>query len=238
MNDQPKPLAVAWSIARARRTRQPRPTGDGFVQSDDFAEVLARLRTDGVDVLPSERAALARFRYRMEEIDPDTLSADGSARLLAQPLQRRGTVARGRRDSSAGEATVLRVPGAFDTPWATVGGESLSLNDIEHGKIRRFEDPRIHAALVCGSVSCPTLRYEPFGDDLGAQLDDQMRSFLAERWRHGRPGHRHTPAVASLPLVRRRLRPARGECQRGSPPVDTILHGRSHSGCPTTMPPG
>jgi hypothetical protein len=74
---------------------------------------------------------------------------------------------------------VLRVPGAFDRPWATISGEELSLNAIEHGKIRRFGDPRIHGALVCGSVSCPTLRYQPFGPDLNEQLDDQMASFLA-----------------------------------------------------------
>ena len=65
-------------------------------------------------------------------------------------------------------------------PMFTVGGESLSLDNIEHGKIRRFKDPRIHAALVCGSASCPTLRFEPFeGRTLDAQLDDQMTSFLA-----------------------------------------------------------
>lgn len=56
----------------------------------------------------------------------------------------------------------------------------MSLDDIEHGKIRRFGDPRIHGSLVCGSVSCPTLRNEPFtGALLDKQLDDQMRSFLA-----------------------------------------------------------
>jgi hypothetical protein len=32
---------------------------------------------------------------------------------------------------------------------------------------------------VCGSASCPTLRYEPYaGDHLDAQLDDQIRAFL------------------------------------------------------------
>jgi hypothetical protein len=56
----------------------------------------------------------------------------------------------------------------------------MSIDDIEHGKIRRFGDPRIHGALVCGSVSCPTLRNEPFsGVLLDKQLDDQMRTFLA-----------------------------------------------------------
>jgi hypothetical protein len=55
-----------------------------------------------------------------------------------------------------------------------------ALDGIEHGKVRRFKDPRVHAALVCGSMSCPTLRSEPYvGERLEAQLDDQMRRFLA-----------------------------------------------------------
>jgi hypothetical protein len=34
---------------------------------------------------------------------------------------------------------------------------------------------------VCGSVSCPTLRYEPYrGESLETQLDHQMRSFLSK----------------------------------------------------------
>jgi len=179
MDDQPKPLAVAWSIARARRTRRPKPTGDGIVHSDDFARVLSRLQSEGIEVLPSERRVLARFRFRMEEVDPDALSVDGALAFWLN-LYNAGALALAADTLSAGESTVLRVPGAFDAPWAMVGGESLSLNDIEHGKIRRFRDPRIHAALVCGSVSCPTLRYEPFGDNLESQLDSQMRSFLTD----------------------------------------------------------
>ena len=37
-------------------------------------------------------------------------------------------------------------------------------------------DPRIHAALICGSVSCPTLRGEPYA---GAGLNEQLRYFMA-----------------------------------------------------------
>lgn len=165
-------------MARSRRTRRPRPVGDGLVQSSDFAEILALLRTDGLAALPSQRGMLSRFRYRMEGVDPDALSANGALAFWLN-LYNAGALALAADTISAGEPTVLRVPGAFDTPWAMVGGEALSLNDIEHGKIRRFKDPRIHAALVCGSASCPSLRHEPFGDQLDSQLDDQMRSFLA-----------------------------------------------------------
>lgn len=54
------------------------------------------------------------------------------------------------------------------------------IDDIEHAKLRRFGDPRIHAPLVCGSVSCPILRREPYtGPGLTDQLDEQLTYFLA-----------------------------------------------------------
>ncbi|MEM6597426.1 MAG: DUF547 domain-containing protein [Cyanobacteria bacterium P01_D01_bin.36] len=57
-----------------------------------------------------------------------------------------------------------------------------TLNNIEHDILRAdFDEPRIHAALVCAAISCPYLRQEPFtGEDLDAQLDDQVRIFLAQ----------------------------------------------------------
>lgn len=57
---------------------------------------------------------------------------------------------------------------------------TISLNDIEHGTLRRaFDEPRIHFALVCASRSCPALRTEAYrAADLDAQLEDQARAFL------------------------------------------------------------
>jgi len=62
-----------------------------------------------------------------------------------------------------------------------VGGREVSLDEIEHGILRPMGEPRIHAAIVCASVSCPALRREPFrAEALDAQLDDQTRRFLAD----------------------------------------------------------
>lgn len=178
MSNEPNPLRVAWSIARARRVNRPRPTGSASLDYADLADVLRSLRSGGISALPSQQPTLAAFRDRMEMVDPDGLTADGSLAFWLN-LYNAGALSLAADASLSGETTVLRIPGAFDSTWATIAGESLSLNDIEHGKIRRFADPRIHAALVCGSVSCPTLRYEPFEETLDSQLDDQMRSFLA-----------------------------------------------------------
>ncbi|MBJ6110615.1 DUF547 domain-containing protein [Hymenobacter sp. BT523] len=70
------------------------------------------------------------------------------------------------------------------TPWAikffSIGGEKMSLDNIEHGTLRKkYDDPRIHFALVCASMSCPRLRNEAYtAARLDSQLDDQGRDFL------------------------------------------------------------
>jgi len=70
------------------------------------------------------------------------------------------------------------------TPWAakffTIGGTKMSLDNIEHGVLRKkFNDPRIHFAIVCASLSCARLRNEAYtGDQLEHQLDDQGRDFM------------------------------------------------------------
>jgi uncharacterized membrane protein YdjX (TVP38/TMEM64 family) len=49
-----------------------------------------------------------------------------------------------------------------DARWR-IGSRRLSLDAIEHEEIRpRFEEPRIHFALVCAAVSCPPLRHEAY----------------------------------------------------------------------------
>jgi hypothetical protein len=69
-------------------------------------------------------------------------------------------------------------------PWreklATVGGRAYGLDEIEQDILRkRFQEPRIHFALVCAAMGCPPLRSEAFtGARLDAQLDDQARAFL------------------------------------------------------------
>jgi len=62
----------------------------------------------------------------------------------------------------------------------------LSLNDVEQRILRpTFKDPRAHAAVNCASKGCPPLRAEAFeGAKLEAQLDEQMKAFLADRNRN------------------------------------------------------
>jgi hypothetical protein len=140
---------------------------------------LDKLRHDGVPALVPLRPAIAEYRAQLTAIDPDTLTRPEALAYWLN-LYNAGALDAAAETWERGEASVFRLPGAFQRTWVTVAGEDLSLDGIEHGKVRHFGDPRIHGALVCGSASCPTLRSEPYrGPDLEAQLDDQLRAFLA-----------------------------------------------------------
>ena len=67
-------------------------------------------------------------------------------------------------------------------PAGKVGGKERTLNDIEHEILRKMNEPRIHVAIVCASVSCPDLQLEAYTvEKLNEQLDDQMKKFLQSR---------------------------------------------------------
>lgn len=67
---------------------------------------------------------------------------------------------------------------AWDVKFINIDGEEYDLNNIEHGIIRkRFDEPRIHFALVCAAVSCPKLQNRAF---LPEKLDEQLTKAAEE----------------------------------------------------------
>lgn len=89
-------------------------------------------------------------------------------------------------------ASIKDLGSVFSSPWKqkffTLLGQEESLDGIEHGRIRAagvFDDPRIHAAVVCASIGCPMLRNEAFvAERLDTQLEDGKRRFLSDRSRN------------------------------------------------------
>lgn len=77
----------------------------------------------------------------------------------------------------------IKIP-FVNTPWDVkfikVGNETYDLNRIEHGTLRKkFDDKRIHFALVCAARSCPRLRNEAYtAAKLDTQLNDQGSDFM------------------------------------------------------------
>ncbi|MBI4369346.1 MAG: DUF547 domain-containing protein [Elusimicrobia bacterium] len=77
--------------------------------------------------------------------------------------------------------SIRQIPGVWDKLKFHVMGRILSLDEIEHDILRRqFKEPRVHMALVCASIGCPSLREEAYtGAQMEDQLEDQARLFLA-----------------------------------------------------------
>lgn len=75
---------------------------------------------------------------------------------------------------------------AWDYAWIKIGGETLSLNNIEHKKLRaKFNDPRIHFAVNCASYSCPILLNKAYeAKTLENQLDTQAKLFINDSKRN------------------------------------------------------
>jgi len=76
--------------------------------------------------------------------------------------------------------SIRQIDGVFDGILHQVAGTEMTLDDIEHNTLRaKYNEPRIHFALVCAAVSCPPLREEAFrGELLDEQLDSQGKIFL------------------------------------------------------------
>ena len=68
----------------------------------------------------------------------------------------------------------------WDIKFFKIGHTDFDLNTIEHQILRKkFQEPRIHFAINCASVSCPKLRNEAYvADQLEKQLEQQARDFI------------------------------------------------------------
>lgn len=89
----------------------------------------------------------------------------------------------------------------FKDRFVRLLGKDLSLDDIEHDRIRgegRYNERRIHFAVNCAAIGCPALREEAYvARRLDAQLEEQTRRFLSDRSRN-----RYDPASGRLEVSR------------------------------------
>jgi hypothetical protein len=161
------------------------------LDADLYTRALERYTVD-VDDIASTRVDYAALRTSQEwgalvrslrEADPRRLESRDETlafwinayNILAIDLVRRHYPVDG-----------IRSIGGFLSPvWkkeaGEIGGRAYTLHEIEHEILRPMGEPRIHGAIVCASLSCPPLRREPYrAEDLDAQLDDNMRRWLAD----------------------------------------------------------
>lgn len=82
--------------------------------------------------------------------------------------------------------SITKLDKPWDKPFIRIGSATLSLNDIEHKKLREvFKDPRIHFAVNCASFSCPVLLNKAFtAANLETELDKLARRFVNDPLRN------------------------------------------------------
>lgn len=69
----------------------------------------------------------------------------------------------------------------WDDLLLVVGDQKISLNDMEHKILRKMGEPRIHFAIVCASIGCPTLSNRAFmPQTIDGQLTSNAQSFFAD----------------------------------------------------------
>jgi hypothetical protein len=84
------------------------------------------------------------------------------------------------------ETKSIRNQGSFvKNVWKShswdINGKNYTLDMIEHEILRKMNEPRIHFALVCASLSCPDLRNKPYSiAGLEKELNFAMNSFLKD----------------------------------------------------------
>jgi hypothetical protein len=153
-----------------------------------LADHVTRGTKHGVELNLVDYAALAadpRFAAVVKTVETYPLARlDGRAEQLAFLINAYNVFAVKMVADHLPLASIKDV-GSFISPvWkktaGRLGGAAVSLDEIEHGRLRKMGEPRIHMAIVCASVSCPDLRTEAYrANSLDAQLDDQAKTFLA-----------------------------------------------------------
>ena len=91
-----------------------------------------------------------------------------------------GVLSRGPEQSSVWSGLISGL-NFFVRMKVNLDGETTNLRDLENDIIRDiFEDPRIHSALNCASISCPRLIRVPYSPEkLDSQLDSAIHEFVS-----------------------------------------------------------
>jgi hypothetical protein len=76
--------------------------------------------------------------------------------------------------------SIRQIPGVWSKIKFNVMGQDLTLGHIEHEILRKkFNEPRIHTAMVCAAMGCPPLLNKPYiAQRLNEQLDERTRRFI------------------------------------------------------------
>jgi hypothetical protein len=193
---------IAWPLlsnSSAGVIRFEAPEENRPFSYDDYAVALKAYVDDGGMVnykgLKADPARLDAFGAALAALDPKTFEAWSDAEKIAfwanayNALTLKAISHHYPIKASFGKSllypknSIRQIPGVWTKLRFVVMGREMTLDEIEHKELRaKFDEPRIHMALVCAAMSCPPLRNEPYvAERLDEQFADQARRFLARK---------------------------------------------------------
>lgn len=144
---------------------------------------VVRIDYRGWKASPSDRAALKAYIARLSASDPTRLTRPEQFAFWAN-LYNAVTIETVLAAFPVKSVRDIRPTPLSIGPWkakaVTIGGVSLSLDDIENGILRAgWRDPRVHYAINCASFGCPNLPRTPWrGQGLSERLDAAARAYV------------------------------------------------------------
>ncbi len=189
---------LAWSILAASACGTPAPEriqgdlatvlergireGSAGFDHGVWDEILSKYAVEGgrrfdYAGLKKEGGALAAYVDALAEVDLGSLSGPELEALFINAYNAYTVRTILDRVSASGgfEIESIRdIEDVFTREAHVVGGFRLSLDNIEHNILRpTFQDPRLHFAVNCASISCPPLPADAFEAE---RLDEQLEA--------------------------------------------------------------
>lgn len=181
-NRGPEALLARITSGSTAAAQAPQPP----VDPADFNAVLERVVDErgmvGYEALQRDPAQLDRYLQALADLSPARFASWSEAEQIALLINAYNALTlRSIIDHDPIRPSIKAIPGVWKLRRHPLMGQRLTLDEIEHRILRReYNEPRIHAALVCAAISCPPLRREAFtGPKLERQLEDQTNRWLA-----------------------------------------------------------
>ncbi|MEL6247298.1 MAG: DUF547 domain-containing protein [Cyanobacteria bacterium J06648_16] len=181
---------VSCTTTATTRVTEPAPVSASAPAANlDYTPYATVLETyvdaDGsvnYSALQQSREALDTFNTQLAAVDEATYASWSEAEQIAYWTNAYNSLTlKSIVDQDPLKDSIKDITGVWRLRKHPILGQEKTLDNIEHQTLRaNFNEPRVHAALVCAAISCPPLRQEPFtGTELDAQLDDQVVQWLA-----------------------------------------------------------
>ncbi|MGD1854720.1 MAG: DUF547 domain-containing protein [Leptolyngbyaceae cyanobacterium] len=132
--------------------------------------------------LQQSRQPLDTFNDGIAAVDDATLSGWSEEEQIAYWINAYNSLTlKSIIDQTPIKPSIKDITGVWRLRKHPINRAEKTLNEIEHDVLRvDFDEPRLHAAIVCAAISCPPLRNEAFtGEELDTQLDEQVMQWLA-----------------------------------------------------------